>query len=85
MQWILESPPLKGYSTITDWLQDLYGTTVELDGGGYTVESIEEFKILRPQLLDYTVIAKVMLRRHESPFVQYNAELNIELGDDRRN
>ena len=84
MQWILESPPLRGYSAITDWLQNLYGITVELDGAGYTVESIEDFKILRPQQ-NYIVIAKVMLRRHESPFVQYNAELNIEMDDARRN
>ena len=80
MQWILESPTLMGYSAITDWLQKIYHTTIELDGRGYMVDSIEQFEILRPHGThqDYIVIAKVMLGRIEGPFMKYNAELEIE-------
>jgi hypothetical protein len=72
-----------GYSAITEWLQNMYHTTIELDGRGYMVDNIEEFKILRPNR-EWIVIAKVMLERIEAPFMKYNAEMNIDT-DARRN
>jgi len=83
-QWILESTPLLGYGAISKWLQDLYGTSVELDGRGMYVDIIESFEILHTNPNEYVVIAKVGLEEYGSPVTMYHSELDIEVDTDAR-